>query len=155
MKKQIIVLALAGLAMASAGGAGAWWWLGKSKPPAEDAAAVAKPARAFDKQEYKYISLDKVIVMLRGQAGEPLSHYLAVDLVFKAKVEKERVVKEHLPLLRSVAVMALSSYPLEKASGMTVEQLAADINAAYEASYERDNHEKPFVEALIGKLIIE
>jgi flagellar FliL protein len=153
MKKQIIAFAVVGLAMAAAGGAGAWWWL-KQKPPAEGAAAT-KPARAFDKQEYKYISLDKVIVMLRGQAGEPLSHYLAVDLVFKAKVEKERVVKEHLPLLRSVAVMALSSYPLEKASGMTVEQLASDINAAYEASYERDNHEKPFVEALIGKLIIE
>jgi flagellar FliL protein len=44
---------------------------------------------------------------------------------------------------------------LEKASAMTVEQLAADINAAYVASNKYDNHEKPFVEAMISKLIIE
>jgi flagellar protein FliL len=154
MKKsrQLLVLTLACLLTAAAAGGSAWWWL-KRQPPATEAAAKPKPA--FDKQEYKYISLDKVIVMLRGQAGEPLSHYLAVDLVFKTTLEKERLVKEHLPLLRSVAVMALSTYPLDKASAMTVEQLAADINTAYEASYARDNHEKPFVEALIGKLIIE
>ena len=44
----------------------------------------------MDKQEYKYVTLDKVIVMLRNQAGEPMSHYLAVDLVFKTAVEKEK-----------------------------------------------------------------
>lgn len=151
--RQLIAFSLVGLAMAGLGGGGAWWWLKGRTPAADTEQAPAKPV--YDKQEYKYISLDKVIVMLRGQSGEPMAHYLAVDLVFKAPAEKERTVKEHLPLLRSVAVSALSTYPLEKAAKMSIEELAAEINAAYQASYERDRKEQPFVEALIGKLIIE
>jgi len=153
--RQLIAFTLVGLAMAGLGGGGAWWWLKNRAPAADTAQAQAQAKPDYDKQEYKYVSLDKVIVMLRGQAGEPMAHYLAVDLVFKAPAEKERTVKEHLPLLRSVAVSALSTYPLEKASKMTITELATDINAAYQASYERDRKEKPFVEALIGKLIIE
>jgi len=152
MKKshKIIALVLVGILLAAASGGAVWWWLQRAAPSA--AAAPVKPA--FDKQEYKYLSLDKVIVMLRG-GMDAQSHYLAIDLVFKMVLEKEHKVKEDLPLLRSIAVMALSKYPLEKASSMTVEQLAADINAAYVTSYKHDNHEKPFVEAMISKLIIE
>jgi flagellar FliL protein len=156
MKKsrQIIVFVVAGLLMAAAGGGGVWWW--QSRQAGAGATAEKAPAKPpVDKQEYKYITLDKVIVMLRNQAGEPMSHYLAVDLVFKTAVEKEKIVKEHLPLLRSIAVKALSAYTLDKAIGMTIEQFSADINAAYQAGYAEDHHEKPFVEALIGKLIIE
>ena len=154
MKKsrQLIAVALLGVLLVAAGGAASWWWLQRQAPAAEGA-ATAKPE--YDQQEYKYVSMDKVIVMLRSQAGEPMSHYLAIDLVFKAPLEKERFVKEQLPLLRSVTVMALSAYPLDKASSMTIEQLAADLNKAYQASYARDNREQPFVEALISKLIIE
>lgn len=151
--RQLIAFSLVGLAMAALGGGGAWWWFKNHAAASGAEQAPAKPV--YDKQEYKYVSLEKVIVMLRGQAGEPMAHYLAVDLVFKAPAEKERIVKEHLPLLRSVAVSALSTYPLEKASKMTIAELATDINAAYEASYARDRKEKPFVEALVGKLIIE
>jgi flagellar protein FliL len=152
MKKslKIIVFVLVGLLLVAGSGGGVWWWMQRKAPTGD--AAVAKPA--FDKQEYKYLSLDKVIVMLHG-GMDAQSHYLAVDLVFKMVLEKERKVKEDLPLLRSIAVMALSKYPLEKASAMTVEQLAADINAAYVASYKHDNYEMPFVEAMISKLIIE
>ena len=152
MKKsiRIAIFGLAGLVIAAAGGGGVWWWQGR-----QAAAAKAPAAPVLDKQEYKYVTLDKVIVMLRGNAGEPLSHYLAVDLVFKTAAEKEKIVKEHLPLLRSIAVKALSAYTLDKATAMTIEQLATDVNAAFEASYTSDRHEKPFTEALIGKLIVE
>lgn len=152
MKKsiRIAIFGLAGLVIAAAGGGGVWWWQGR-----QAAAAKASAAPVLDKQEYKYVTLDKVIVMLRGNAGEPLSHYLAVDLVFKTAAEKEKIVKEHLPLLRSIAVKALSAYTLDKATAMTIEQLAADVNAAFQASYASDRHEKPFTEALIGKLIVE
>lgn len=151
--RQLLILALVGLLMAAGGGGGAWWWLQRSGPAGT--AQGAAPAAALDKQEYRYVTLDDVIVMLRGNAGEPLSHYMAVDLVFKTAVDKERVVKSHLPLLRAVAVKALSAYPLDKASAITVEQLSADLNAAYKASYLQDRHEMPFSEALVSKLIIE
>lgn len=150
--RQILILALVGLLMAAGGGGGAWWWLQRS---GHAGATQAATPMVLDKQEYRYVTLDDVIVMLRGKAGEPLSHYMAVDLVFKTALDKERIVKSHLPLLRAVAVKALSAYPLDKASATTVEQLSTDLNAAYQASYLQDRHEMPFSEALVSKLIIE
>lgn len=153
MKKitVIVSVALGAVILLSAGGAAAWWHLKPKDPNAEAIAAAAKAAKV----EYKYVSLDKVIVMLRGGSGEPMSHYLAVDLVFKTPTEQEKLTKDHLPLLRSVAVKALSAHTLESAGKLTIDQFATEINGAYDKSYGDDKREKPFAEALIGKLIIE
>ncbi|HSD40200.1 MAG TPA: flagellar basal body protein [Rhodocyclaceae bacterium] len=149
--KLILVGVLISLLLLAAGGGAAWWFLRPRDAKQEQEQAKVE----IDKHEYKYVSLEKVIVMLRGKAGEPMSHYLAVDLVFKTPVEHEKITKEHLPLLRSLAVKALSTYPLERASLMTVEEFATDINRAFSQSYAAEHAEKPFAEAMIGKLIIE
>ena len=57
--------------------------------------------------------------------------------------------------MRSIAVKALSSYSMEKAQTMTVDQFAEQINQAFDASYAKEKAEKPFTEVMIGKLIIE
>lgn len=153
MKKIAIIVsaALGAVLLLSAGGAAAWWHL---KPKNAEHEAAEKAAREA-KIDYKYVSLDKVIVMLRSGGGEPMSHYLAVDLVFKTAAEHEKVTKDHLPLLRSVAVKALSAHTLESAGKLTIDQFATEINEAYAKSYDSDKRDKPFSEALIGKLIIE
>lgn len=154
MKREVrllLIFLVSGLFMAVAGG-GAMWWLMKPQGQGEEPRAAAKMQ---DPNAFKYINLEKVVVMLRGAAGEPLSHYMAMDLVFKAPIEHEKAVKQHLPLLRSIAVKAMSAYTLEKATMMTVDEFAADINAAYRDSYAADRTAMPFVEAMIGKLIIE
>ncbi|HEY0955429.1 MAG TPA: flagellar basal body-associated FliL family protein [Roseateles sp.] len=148
-KKTKLLIALAAVLLAGAAAAGGWW-LSRQTAPATAEAEPPKPA-----PDYKYVTLDKVIVMLRGRGGEAVSHYMAVDIVFKALPDQEKRAKEHLPLLRTVAVKALSSYTVESASGMTVEQFAAELNKAYTASYGAEHREPPFAEALIGKLIIE
>ena len=149
--KFVLVLGLVVLLTAVASAGAAWWVFNKrNAPPAQKTATVE-----IDPQEYNYVSLEKVIVMLRGRDGEPMSHYLAVDLVFKTPVKKEKMTKEHLPLLRALTVKALSSYTLDRASQMTVEQFADDINKAFTRSYAQNHGEKPFTEAMIGKLIIE
>lgn len=124
------------------------------EPASAHKAASAEQPKP-DSNSYKYINLDKVIVMLRGKAGEPASHYLAMDLVIKTREEQERAVKDHLPMLRSVAVRSLSSYTLDKAGLMSIDQFTADINKAFNESYKREQREKPFAEAMISKLIIE
>lgn len=147
--KTKILIALAAVLLAGAAAAGGWW-LSRQSAPAGAEAEAPKPA-----PDYKYVSLDKVIVMLRGRGGEAVSHYMAVDIVFKALPDDEKRAKEHLPLLRTVAVKALSSYTVESAAAMTVEQFAGELNKAYAASYGAEHREPPFAEALIGKLIIE
>lgn len=130
------------------------WFL---KPPGAflSAATAAQSKPALDKKQYKYISLEKVIVMLRGREGEPPSHYLGVDLVFKTNADKEKDVKEQLPLLRSIAVKRLSNYGIAKVSDLTVEQLTSDLSIAFNESYTAANHEKPFSEVMIAKFIVE
>lgn len=152
MSKLNRSLLLVGALLLTAGiGAGAAWWT--LRP--QDSTAGAAAAPAADPQDYRYINLEKVIVMLRGNAGEPMSHYLAMDLVFKTPLKSEKSTKEHLPLLRSVAVMELSRYSHEKASTMTLEEFAANINRAFNDRYAREHGDKPFVEAMVSKLIIE
>ncbi|WP_332673173.1 hypothetical protein [Aromatoleum sp.] len=152
-KAKRIAVVLAGALLMAAAGAGGAWWLLKSSVPALSAEGAEEPVR--DAHEYKYLDLEKVVVMLRGSAGEPLSHYMAMDLVFKTPIEHEKLVRQHLPLLRTIAVKVMSAYTMEKATLMSVEQFAADINAAYVASYAAERASMPFAEAMIGKLIIE
>ncbi|HWK49846.1 MAG TPA: hypothetical protein VNR40_08150, partial [Steroidobacter sp.] len=81
-----IVAALVGVAVIAVGiGVGATWWLmkGGSAIASAEAAPVPEEETPVDDRIYKYVSLEKVIVMLRGMEGEPAPHYLALDLVFK------------------------------------------------------------------------
>ncbi|KAF7599964.1 MAG: flagellar basal body protein [Candidatus Dactylopiibacterium carminicum] len=151
--KLILLFLIAGVLLAGAGAGGAWWLL-RARAPAV-AGETPAPAVEKDKRNYKYVSLDKVIVMLRSDSGAPMSHYLAMDLVFKAEEKAEKHTKEHLPLLRSIAVKALSAYTLEEALNKSIDDLTVDVNRAFTEGYARDNAEQPFVEALISKLIIE
>lgn len=149
MSKKKFWIGAVAAAILGAAGAGAWlaWPQLSGK--------FAKKASPQEVVEYKYVNLDKVIVMLRDNAGGPMAHYLALDLVFKTTAQKEKATKEHLPLLRSVALKALADYPMDKASRMSIDQFSQALNQAFTAAYARDRSEKPFTEALIGKLIIE
>jgi flagellar FliL protein len=93
--------------------------------------------------------------LLRRSPGDSDTHYLSADLVIATTEEKEKLTKDHLPLMRSIAVSTLSSFPVDKAQSMTVEQFAEQINKAFNVSYEREQMEKPYTEVMVGKLIIE
>lgn len=167
-KKLKIILGVSGVALVSAAvAAAAVWHFAPAPAPitaattataatAAAAASVAAQAEAkADQEPAKYVTLDKVIVMLRRAPGEAQSHYLSADLVLATTAEHEKKTKEHLPLLRSIAVGALSRYQMSTASAMTVQQYADELNRTFDASYAKANGEKPFTEVMIGKLIIE
>jgi flagellar protein FliL len=151
--KSKLILGFTVVALASAGAAGAAaWWLA-SKPAAPG--GTAPKAQSVSHKPAKYVTLDKVIVMLRRSPSEHEPHYLSADLVLSTSADKEKHTKENLPLLRSIAVRALSGYTLPVASNMTIEQFAQQLNNNFDASYAKEGLEKPFTEVMIGKLIIE
>jgi flagellar FliL protein len=154
MKKSFkTMFAFAGVAVFSGAlAAGAVWRF--TQPAAGTPGHVAKKAETAKKPN-RYVTLDKVIVMLRRGPRDAATHYLAADLVLATTDEKERATKDQLPMLRSVAVRALSSYAMPAAADLTVEQYAAQLNNSFDASYAKDRLEKPFSEVLISKLIIE
>jgi flagellar FliL protein len=158
MRKMKTIIAIAGAVIISAAGAGAavWWFMPKPASAAgTDAKAQAKAEQPKEGKPVKYVTLEKVIVMLRRGPNEADTHYLSTDLVLATDPDKEKDTKENLPLLRSLAVRTLSGYTMAEASSMTVDKYAFELNRSFNASYEHTHTEKPFVDVMIGKLIIE
>jgi flagellar protein FliL len=156
--KMKLIVAFVFVAITGALVAGsAVWWLYLSKPAAAAAghASAEFEAAPTGKKAHKYLTLEKVIVMLRRNPGDSATHYMSTDIVITTSEEKEKQAKEHLPLLRSIAVKSLAAYSIDKAEAMTVDQFADLLNRAFEASYVSQRAEKPFSEVMIGKLIIE
>jgi flagellar FliL protein len=151
--KSILAIACAVVVSAAAAGSAVWWFMPKPAAAGPDKKAEADKPR--DGKPLKYVTLEKVIVMLRRGPNEAETHYLSTDLVLSVEAAKEKETKEHLPLLRSLAVSTLSAYTMSEASGMTVAQYAGNLNRAFDASYAGEHIEKPFVQVMIGKLIIE
>jgi len=149
MKSKLIIAIAAVAVLAAAAAGGAMWYTSTTA----GAAVAAKPAP--ETKLTKYVTLDKVIVMLRRAPAEQATHYLSVDLVLATTAADEKATKEQLPLLRSIVVSALSARTMAEASAMTVDQYAAELNKVFDANYAKENHIKPFSEVMVGKLIIE
>jgi flagellar FliL protein len=158
-KKMIVAIVLAVVVGAAVAG-GAVWYMSKGDDHAEE--ADGKPAKKAAKKEEKkkegppkYLTVDKVIIMLKRQPGDTVAHYMSADLVITTDEKAEKEAKEHLPMLRSVAVRTLSNLPMATAQVMTIDQFAGELNKAFDEAYEHEGREKPFSEVMIGKLIIE
>lgn len=146
MSKNIIFIVL-GLVLAAGVGGGAAYYFKQDSAP-----KVEKPAPV----EYKFASVDKIIVMLRNDDGSSLStHYIAVDLVFRTSKEKEAEIKNHLPFLKSTAVKVLSHLNLNMANKMTIEDYHGLLNKEFSAAYKGVTSDKPFSDVMVSKLIVE
>ncbi|HEY1150893.1 MAG TPA: flagellar basal body-associated FliL family protein [Pseudoduganella sp.] len=150
-KKLVVILAVVGLVAAGAAG-GAVWLL---KSDGGKAGAAKTEAKKEEAKPVKYLTVEKVIVMLRRNPGDTVTHYMSADLVVTTPLEQEKETKEQLPMLRSVAVRTLSALPMEKASTMTIDQFAEELNKAFDEVYAKEQRERPFKEVMIGKLILE
>lgn len=160
MKKKTLItfagLTLGGLFLVAAGAGAAWWQLRPaSSDGGKEAATKQIAAEKAVLKDAKYVSLEKVIVMLRNRENEAATRYMAIDLVFRTDPRQEKAVREQLPFLRSIALRHLAGYTADKAGAATVDELTADINEAYGARYRHDDIPMPFTDVMIGKLIIE
>lgn len=151
-KKTIAMAALLVVLAVALGAGGVYWWLGQKK---EEPAAAGKAEKPDKTEPSRFVSLDKVIVMLRAEAGEPEMHYMAVDLVFRTAQPHEKELKEQLPFLKTVAVRALSQLALARASSMSIDDYQQLLAKAYSTSYAAEHGGRPFTEVMVSKLIIE
>lgn len=162
MKNMKVIIAFVLVAVVGAAVAGgAVWYMSKGDEHAEESKdgkdAKKKPKKEEKKSELppKYLTVDKVVVMLRHEPTDNVTHYLSADLVVATDAKREKETKENLPLLRSVAVKTLSNLPMASARVMTIDQFAAELNKSFDHAFEEEGREKPFDEVMIGKLIVE
>ena len=164
--KMIVAFALVAVVGAAVAGGAVWYMSkgddaaaeehdGKGKDGKEAKAKKAKKEEKKDDTPPKYLTVDKVIIMLKRVPTDTSAHYMSADLVITTNAKQEKEAKEHLPMLRSVAVRTLSNLPMATAQVMTIDQFAAELNKAFDDTYEQEGREKPFSEVMIGKLIIE
>lgn len=154
MKSKTVVIFLVGMLLTLLlGGGGTYWWLQQQgaahSPLREPVAAAAEPSAPK-----RYLTLDKVIVMLR-EAGQDELHYMSIDLVFRTDNEQQAQVKEQLPLLKSIAVRALSQLTRTQAAAMSVDQFQALLLQHYGEAYRKDQQPQPFSDVMVSKLIVE
>ncbi|WP_324658389.1 flagellar basal body rod protein [Burkholderia thailandensis] len=154
MKKKTVVSMIVGATLLGGGAAGGTWALLSRKashPPA--------PVAAQDK--YKYVGESQIVVMLRQpDAQNPMpsyseAHYAMLDLVLKTTPEKEAIVHDHMLLLRSLTVDAVSQYTLDQIRRMNVTELANVLDRAFRQSYKTRAVAMPFESVMIGKLLAE
>ncbi len=159
MNKKVIIIFAAVAVLAAGVAGGAVWYMSKG---GEEHAAEEKDAKKKTKKEEKkselppkYLTVDKVVVMLKHEPNDTVTHYLSADLVVATDAKREKETKENLPMLRSVAVKTLSNLPMASARVMTIDQFAGELNKAFDHEFEQEGREKPFDEVMIGKLIVE
>lgn len=151
MNKAIGIVIVVTALVCAAAGAGAWWWHQQGA-----GASTVQQAPALDMGQSRYVTLDKIVVMLQTQAESPSSNrYLSLDLVLRTDSLHEKAVKADLPMLKGVAVRTLSQLDVERAKGMSIDAwtdvLSADLMAAY-ADRPMLRH---FDQVMVSRLIIE
>lgn len=156
MKSKTVVIFLVSMLLTLLlGGGGTYWWLQQQGGVAALSSPLREPVAAAEPATPKrYLTLDKIIVMLR-EAGQDELHYMSIDLVFRTDNEQQAQVKEQLPLLKSIAVRALSQLTRTQAAAMSVDQFQALLLQHYSQAYRKDQQPQPFSDVLVSKLIVE
>ncbi|WJF90781.1 flagellar basal body-associated FliL family protein [Paraburkholderia bonniea] len=153
MKKIVLISAVALLVVVAGGLTAAKlasvWPFASSTPDSEPVEV------AIADGDFRYVPLDKLIVMLRDSEHGTRSRYLAMDLVFKVATPKqEKQIRDKLPLLRATAHRVLSEYSVEQIRRMNVDEIVAVLKREYIHAY-GSAQRLPFADLFIGKLMVD
>jgi flagellar FliL protein len=112
-----------------------------------NAAAPQEPKKEKSDKPVKYVTLDKVIVMLRRGPNEATTP-LPVDRPGAGHRPRKRKGNQGTPAAAARGRRAHAlGYTLAEASTMTVEQYAEQLNKTFNASYAQRRTEKPFAKS--------
>lgn len=152
MNKSVgIIIGVALLVCAGAAG-GAWWWVqqqGAATTP------VVSTAAKLDASQPSYLTLDKIVVMLRPDPERTQNTYVSLDLVFRTDKSHTKEVKGELPMLKGVAVRTLSKVDVVQAKAMTIDEWTDLLSLDLMAAYEQQQSRRAFDQVMVSRLIIE
>lgn len=110
---------------------------------------------ALDAGAPSYVTLDKIVVMLRPSAERMHNTYLSLDLVFRTDKAHEKSVKGDLPMLKGVAVRTLSQLAVDDAKAMTIDEWTGLLSQDLLAAYAAQQNLRAFDQVMVSRLIIE
>ena len=152
MKQNLMMIAIAAAIAVGAAGVTAFVVTRGGNPAGT---VAAKPPRLPIDAQARYVSLDKLIVMLRSTEGSARPRYVVMDLVFSATdAKREKQVKEPLPVLRATAYSVLAERTAAEIQRMGPVDLAAMLNKEYEHGYGGADR-TPFDKVLVTKVMMD
>lgn len=151
MKGNLMVAAIAAAVAVGVAGATAFVMSRNHAP----SVISLKPGQLPIDAKARYVSLDKLIVMLRGSEGSARPRYLVMDLVFSAADAKhEKQVRDQLPVLRATAYRTLAAHTPADVQRMGPTEFAALLRAEYESAYGAVDR-VPFDQVLVTKVMMD
>ena len=150
MNKKILGIVLGAVLVCAGVAGGAWWFVQQ-----QGGASHVTQAPQLDPSKPSYVALDKVVVMLRPSPERMQNTYLSVDIVFRSDKAHEKMLKGELPMLKGVAVRALSKLDVGGARSMTIEEWSSLISREAMAAYEEQQDQRYFDQVMVSRLIIE
>lgn len=152
MSKRIGMAVVAMLCVLAATASG-FWFLGQQK---SSSAIRAGEQLTLDVQQLSYVTLDKIVVMLKTDSDlRRHNSYISVDLVLRTDKLHEKATRGDLPMLKGVAVRTLSQLSLEQAKTMGIDQWTELLHADLIAAYAANPDLRPFDKVMVSRLIIE
>ncbi|CAJ0819431.1 MULTISPECIES: flagellar basal body-associated FliL family protein [Ralstonia] len=156
MKKNLMIAAIAVAVVLATAGATAFTMSRMNGASAASAAPVVPaPARNAISDEARYVSLEKLVVMLRNDGPGARPRHLVMDLVFvAANAKQEKAVREQLPILRATAFRAFAEHTPDEVVRMHPDDFEAALDKEYAAAYGRTNR-MPFEQVLVTKAMMD
>jgi flagellar protein FliL len=152
MNKTVGIIVGLALLLCVGAAAGAWWWVQQQSGGAADKAA---PTVQLDASQPNYLTLDKIVVMLRPEPDRTHNTYVSVDLVFRTDKTHAKAFKGELPMLKGVAVRTLSKLDVAQARNMAIEEWTDLLSRDLMAAYEQHLSPRMFDQVMVSRLIIE
>ncbi|WP_455555987.1 flagellar basal body-associated FliL family protein [Comamonas sp.] len=150
MNKKLSIIIVTAVLLCAGMAGGAIWWVQQ-----QSASAAVPVAPRIDESQYSYVTLDKVVVMLRTDQARAQNYYMSLDLVFRTDKTHEKTVKGDLPMLKGVAVRTLSQINVEEAKAMSIDTWTDLLRREMMAAYETRLHLRGFDQVMVTRLIIE
>lgn len=150
MNKKILGIVVVAVLVCVGAAGGALWFVQQ-----QGGANHVTQAPKLDATKPSYVALDKVVVMLRPSPERTQNTYLSVDMVFRSDKAHEKMLKGELPMLKGVAVRALSKLDVDAARSMSIEEWTSLISREVMAAYEEQQDQRYFDQLMVSRLIIE
>jgi flagellar FliL protein len=157
LKSKPAMAAIA-LCLVIAGGAGGavlfQKFMGFRDDPSQEA-KVIKSSKAFN-----YVELDKIMVSLPTTAAQeglapPPHRICSLNMAFEIERKNKDKFRDVTPLIRSIAVQALSTHSYSEIRSMPLEQLQNDVSANMLKIAASRHLDRPFNSAIVTQLLCE
>lgn len=154
-KPAIAAIGLVLLIAGGAGGALLFQNFNGFRDDHNEEAKVVKRAKPFD-----YIELNKIMVSVPltvASDGSASSIYrvCSLDMAFEVNSKDKDKFKNITPLVRSIAVQALSVHTYDKIRNVPLEQLQNDVSTRMLSIADSRHIDRPFNAAIITQLLCE